>query len=173
MVSMVLTGDVMLGRLVSETLLAYHTAYPWGDILPEMHQADLRLVNLECVISDRGKPWSRWEKAFHFRAHPRAIEALKLAQVNCVVIANNHVLDFEEEAFLQMLELLEAAGIPYVGAGRNLAEARRPVLLSAGDLKIAVAAFTDNEPGWTEVPAALRAESAAMSGFVTVSHFRM
>lgn len=148
MASIFFTGDVMLGRLVNEAMLRYGVAYPWGDVLPFLHQADLRIVNLECVISDKGKPWSCWEKAFHFRANPVAIEALKLARVDCLVIANNHVLDYEEEAFLQMLELLEAAGIPYVGAGRNLEAARKPALLQTEDLQIGIVAFTDNEPGW-------------------------
>lgn len=148
MSSILFTGDVMLGRLVGEALLRYGVAYPWGNVLPELHRADLRIVNLECVISDKGSPWSRWEKVFHFCANPLAIEALKLARIDCVVIANNHVLDYEEEAFLQMLELLEAAGIPYLGAGRNLEDARRPVILQAPGLQIGMVAFTDNEPGW-------------------------
>ncbi len=148
MSSLCLTGDLMLGRLVNEALLRYGATYPFGDVLGELHRADLRVVNLECVISDRGRPFSRWEKAFHFRAHPHALEALKQARIDCVVLANNHVLDYEEEAFLQMLDLLREARIPYVGAGRNLAEARRPVLLSAGHYKVGLVAFTDNEPGW-------------------------
>lgn len=152
MITLCLTGDLMLGRLVNEALLRYGAAYPFGNVLEVFHRAHLRVVNLECVISDRGRPFSRWEKAFHFRAHPRALEALKLARIDCVVLANNHVLDYEEEAFLQMLELLEESHIPYVGAGRNLAEARRPVLLSVGEYTVGVVAFTDNEPGWKAGP---------------------
>ncbi len=152
MVTLCLTGDLMLGRLVNEALMRYGAAYPFGNVLEVFHQAHLRVVNLECVISDRGQPFSRWEKAFHFRAHPQALKALQLARIDCVVLANNHVLDYEEEAFLQMLELLQEAHIPYVGAGRNLAEARRPALLSAGEYTVGVVAFTDNEPGWKAGP---------------------
>ncbi|GIW34140.1 CapA family protein [Meiothermus sp.] len=152
MVCLCLTGDLMLGRLVNEALLRYGPAYPFGNVLDEFYRADLRLVNLECVISDRGRPFSRWEKAFHFRAHPQALGALQLARIDCVVLANNHVLDYEEEAFLQMLELLQGAHIPYVGAGRNLAEACRPVLLPTQSGPVGVVAFTDNEPGWKAGP---------------------
>jgi poly-gamma-glutamate capsule biosynthesis protein CapA/YwtB (metallophosphatase superfamily) len=147
-----LAGDTMLGRVVNEALLRHGPAYPWGDVLPELHRADARIVNLECVIARHGTPWQRWPKAFHFRANPLAIDALKLAGIDCVVIANNHVLDYEEEAFLEMLGLLEAAGIPYVGAGRNLEEARRPVILQLQGLRLGVVAFTDNEPGWKATP---------------------
>lgn len=143
-----LTGDVMLGRVVNEALLRHGPAYPWGNVLPELHRADVRIVNLECVIARHGTPWERWPKVFHFRANPLAIDALKLAKIDCVVIANNHVLDYEEEAFLEMLDLLDAAGIARVGAGRNLEEARRPVVLQVQGLRLGVVAFTDNEPGW-------------------------
>ena len=147
-VSIALTGDVMLGRLVAAKLQRFGPLHPWGNVIPHLGAADLRIINLECVIARSGVPWSRWRKVFHFRADPLAIESLKKAGVDCVVLANNHVLDYEEEALVEMLGLLEQAGIRYVGAGRNLEEAARPAMLQARGLRIAIVAFTDNEPGW-------------------------
>lgn len=60
-------GDVMLGRLVNEALKHEPHEYPWGDTLDILKNADLRICNLECVISDVGQPWSETAKAFHFR----------------------------------------------------------------------------------------------------------
>ena len=147
-VSIALTGDVMLGRLVGSKLERLGPLHPWGNMLPSLSAADLRIINLECVIARTGKPWSRWRKVFHFRADPIAIESLKKAGIDCVVLANNHVLDYEEEALIEMLGLLEQAGIRYVGAGRNLEEAARPAVLETSGLRVAIVAFTDNEPGW-------------------------
>jgi len=39
-----------------------------------------------------------------FRADPAPISSLQLAGVDCVVLANNHVLDCEEEGLLEMLK---------------------------------------------------------------------
>jgi poly-gamma-glutamate synthesis protein (capsule biosynthesis protein) len=147
-ITIALTGDVMLGRLVNSAFQQRGPAYPLGDVLPVLQAADLRIVNLECVIASSGRPWARWHKAFHFRADPIAIQTLKLAAVDCVSLANNHVLDYGEEALLEMLDLLERNGIPYTGAGRNLEAARQPALLGAKGLHVGVIAFTDNEPGW-------------------------
>jgi len=147
-VSIALTGDVMLGRLVDSKLRRAGPLHPWGNVLPHLSTADLRIINLECVIARSGTPWSRWRKVFHFRADPIAIESLKKAGIDCVVLANNHVLDYGEEALVEMLSLLQQAGIQYVGAGRNLEEAARPAILEARGLSVAVVAFTDNEPGW-------------------------
>src|SRR5262249_29965137 len=127
-------------------------AHPWGDLLPLLDEADLTVMNLECVIARGGRPWSRWPKVYHFRADPVAMTALQMAGVDCVTLANNHVLDYEEEALLEMLGLLDQGAIAYTGAGRDLEEARRPALLEALGMRVAVVAFTDNEPGWAAQP---------------------
>lgn len=147
-VTLALTGDVMLGRLMNAVLHERGPRYPWGNTLPLLRNADLTLMNLECVIATSGRPWDRWPKAFHFRADPVALEALLQAGTDFVSLANNHVLDYQEEALLEMLDRLDASGIAHAGAGRNLAEAAQPAILESHSLRIAVLAFTDNEPGW-------------------------
>lgn len=142
----------MLGREVDKILQSRGPLHPWGNTLPLLQKADLTIVNLECVIAAGGRPFERWRKVFHFRAGRYAIDSLKLAGIDCVTLANNHVLDFEVEALLEMLELLENSGIAYTGAGRSLQECRRPALLEARGAKVAVLAFTDNEPGWAATP---------------------
>ena len=59
-------GDVMLGRLVNAALKGRPPAYPWGDTLSLFKEADVRICNLECAISDWGSPWSATPKVFHF-----------------------------------------------------------------------------------------------------------
>lgn len=101
-----LTGDVMLGRMVDQTVIRPAVVPPeavWGDVLPILLAADLRVINLECVISARGQEWRPQSKAFHFRAHPRAIEFLKAARIDCVTLANNHVLDYGPDALRHCL----------------------------------------------------------------------
>jgi poly-gamma-glutamate synthesis protein (capsule biosynthesis protein) len=142
----------MLGRGVAQAIQWYGAAYPWGNVMPILQQADLTVINLECVIAEAGSPWSRWPKEFCFRAPPQAIETLKLAGIDSVSLANNHVLDYEEEAFGEMLRRLKEAGIAYTGAGGNLEEASRPAILRTGQLPVGVVAFTDNEPEWAAGP---------------------
>ncbi len=146
-----LTGDVMLGRLIDQHVLADESlppAYVWGDTLPLLHAADLRLINLECVISARGERWRPESKPFHFRARPRAIEVLRAARIDAVTIANNHILDYGVAALEECLHLLDRAGISHAGAGLTLADALRPALLESPPGRIAVIAITDNEPAW-------------------------
>jgi len=143
-----LVGDVMLGRMVNETLKTVPPNYPWGNVLSVFQKADVRMANLECVVSDRGNPWTVTPKVFRFRTDAKNVEALKIAQINAVSIANNHTLDFEYEAMFEMIKLLDEAGISHAGAGANLEEASRPALWKINGVKIGFIAFTDNEPDW-------------------------
>ena len=130
MTTLALTGDVMLGRKVAEVLDDYmRPEEPWGDVRPFLDASDLRIINLECAITDNEQPWTRTPKVFHFRTPPSAIETLRTARIDACSLANNHTLDFEEQGLLDTLEHLDAAGIRHAGAGRNREEAADPAIL--------------------------------------------
>jgi poly-gamma-glutamate capsule biosynthesis protein CapA/YwtB (metallophosphatase superfamily) len=141
-------GDVMLGRLVNQMLRVKPPTYPWGDTLPLFREADVRLCNLECVISDRGTPWSATPKVFHFRSDAKNVAVLNAAQIDAVSLANNHALDFSYEGLFDMLRHLEQAGIRFAGAGATSKEASAPIIWEVQGRKLGFIAFTDNEPGW-------------------------
>jgi len=139
-------GDVMIGRLVNERLKHAPPRYPWGNVLPVFRSADVRICNLECVIADSGSPWT--PKVFNFRSDRKNIRVLQAAGIDAVSLANNHSLDYGYDALLEMLPLLDHAGIKRAGAGRSLEEAMQPGVLTAGGMRIGLISFTDNEPRW-------------------------
>jgi poly-gamma-glutamate capsule biosynthesis protein CapA/YwtB (metallophosphatase superfamily) len=141
-------GDVMLGRLVNAVLREQSPAYPWGDTLLLFHDADVRLCNLECVLSDGGTPWSATPKVFHFRSDAKNIEVLNAACMDAVSLANNHSLDFDYEGLFHTMGNLEAIGIQYAGAGTTIIQASAPAIWEVKGKKLGLIAFTDNEPGW-------------------------
>lgn len=145
---LLLVGDVMLGRLVNDALERVPAEYPWGNTIPIFREADWRACNLECVISDRGRPWGRTPKEFHFRSDAKNVAVLKAAQIDAVSLANNHTLDYEYEAMFEMLEILDKERIAHAGAGDDLAKASAPAISDINDKKIGLIAFTDNEPEW-------------------------
>ena len=146
--TLLFVGDVMLGRLVNEALKQKSPAYPWGDTLALFHDADVRICNLECVISDWGTPWSATPKVFHFRSDAKNIETLRVAHIDTVSLANNHSLDFEYQGLFHTLRNLDAAGIHYAGAGTTITEASAPAIWETKGKKLGLIAFTDNEPAW-------------------------
>jgi poly-gamma-glutamate synthesis protein (capsule biosynthesis protein) len=144
-VTVALAGDTMLGRGVARTLA---TTSPAALVAPEivaaLDQADLVVLNLECCLSERGRRWEAPGKPFYFRAPPRAVELLVLLGTDCVTLANNHALDYGFDALADTLDHLAAAGIATVGAGADLEQARRPAVLAAGGLRVAVLGATDH-----------------------------
>jgi poly-gamma-glutamate synthesis protein (capsule biosynthesis protein) len=152
-VTLALAGDTMLGRAVARTLA---TTPPGALVAPEvaaaMGQADLVVLNLECCVSERGRRWEAPGKPFFFRAPPRAVELLVLLGTDCVTLANNHALDYGVDALLDTLDHLAAAGIATVGAGADLDQARRPAMLTAGGLRVAVLGVTDHPADFAAGP---------------------
>ena len=80
-----------------------------------------------------------------FRAKPEMVNCLNEMGVDIVSLANNHASDYGEISLLDTLDTLEGAGIPYVGAGRDLEEASKVVFYQKGDMKIGVVSATEVE----------------------------
>ena len=108
-----------------------------------MHGIDLMWVNCESCFSDRGEPLPG--KLYKFRAKTANVRYFADLGVDIVGLANNHVFDYGEQSFVDTLEALESAGIPYVGAGRNIAAAQAPVYLRANGLTVAYVAASRAE----------------------------
>jgi poly-gamma-glutamate synthesis protein (capsule biosynthesis protein) len=139
------TGDVMLGRLVNEQISTTSYTYPWGDVLALLRDTDLNIINLETTLttSTREVP-----KVFNYKADPDKVQSLTEARIDVVNLANNHILDFAEEGLLETITVLDSVGIQHVGAGRNKAEAAKPVILKKKNITLGILGYTDNEPGW-------------------------
>ncbi|TMK46645.1 MAG: CapA family protein [Actinobacteria bacterium] len=144
-VTLALAGDTMLGRGVAQTLERSGPGALFADdVVEATRAADLFVLNLECCISERGDPWPAPGKPFFFRAPPVATDVLTNLGVDCVTLANNHALDFGEEALLDTFEHLGPAGIAWVGAGLDAVRARSPVFLEADGFRLAVLGITDH-----------------------------
>ncbi len=114
-----------------------------SELVDVMKNADIMWLNNEFTYSTRGSAMSG--KEFTFRANPSRVENLKLLGVDIVGLANNHVYDYGKNALLDTFETLENAGIPYVGAGRNLEQAKTPVYMEVGGKTVAFVAASRAE----------------------------
>lgn len=141
------TGDVMLGRLVNEKQGERPPETVWGDVLDHLGALDGLFVNLECCLSDRGSPWTRSHRQLHFRADPDlARAALASAGVTWANVANDHLLDYGEDALRDTLATLTEAGIAHAGGGETAAEAWEPSSVTVGKTTLSVVAATDTAP---------------------------
>src|SRR5215210_990306 len=103
--------------------------WPWGEALQIVEQfaPDVRLLNLETSITAGGE-FARG-KAVHYRMHPDNVGCLTVIRPDVCALANNHILDFGYEGLTDTLRTLREAGIRGAGAGLDVSEAERPVVV--------------------------------------------
>lgn len=129
-------GDVLLDGSVANVISNKGANYILSDVKPILSGADISMINLECPISTRGTKAK--DKQFTFRAKPSSVDVLTSAGIDIVTLANNHILDFGQDAMLDTFDYLDKAGIKYVGAGHNIDEASIAKYFKIDDFNVAI-----------------------------------
>lgn len=104
------------------------------EILEKTVKSDVFFLNHEYCIGESGEPLEG--KFYTFRANPGRMGILEEMGTDLVSLANNHVYDYGPEALLETADRLSQANIPYVGGGRNLEEAKRPIYFVVNGIKV-------------------------------------
>ena len=100
--------------------------------------ADIAIANFENPAPNR----VRWHTSGTvFSADPGIIDGLVNAGIDYVSLANNHIGDAGDAGILQTIDNLEERGLAYSGAGKDSAAARKPAILEAGGVKVAVLGY--------------------------------
>jgi poly-gamma-glutamate capsule biosynthesis protein CapA/YwtB (metallophosphatase superfamily) len=99
------------------------------------------VINLEAPLISQN-PKKKWINLYNNEC---IIDVLQMLNVIAVDLANNHIMDWEEDGLRALINHLEQAGIQYFGAGQNLDEAVKPMIIEKNDIKIGLAGF-----GWSE-----------------------
>jgi poly-gamma-glutamate capsule biosynthesis protein CapA/YwtB (metallophosphatase superfamily) len=103
-------------------------SYIWGAALQELMcaQPDARIINLETSITRRG---TFVPKGINYRMSPENAVCLVSADIDCCVLANNHILDWGHAGLFDTLETLERLRIESAGAGLDIDQASAPAVL--------------------------------------------
>ncbi len=137
-------GDITFGEQVGPTLAARGARYPWTDVASTLRGADITTGNLETSVSTRGTASA---KEFRFRGLPSYLVPLsRFAGFDVLTLANNHSADYGRDALLDTIRYVHDAGIQTIGAGANERRARRPAIVEAGGLRVALLGYSDVNP---------------------------
>lgn len=137
-------GDVMLAGRWSSDLMRNGFTSPFAHVADELKKGDITLANLESPLARGGIEFI--EKKFRFRGDPAVASALKSSGINLVTLANNHIMDFGADALAETVQHLEKSKIAWIGAGKNLSEARTMALYSIKGKKIAFLGYSLTQP---------------------------
>ena len=115
--------------------------YVWGDAIQILKEKnpDLRIINLETSVTTSDTQWPM--KGIHYRMHPGNINVIQSANIDCCVLANNHVVDWGFPGLMETLSTLENAGIKFTGAGHNSCEAKAPAVFQMANKNTRVLVF--------------------------------
>ena len=142
-------GDVNLGRQVGQGLLKGTMKDPFARMKPVLQCADCVFANLESPISDQNGETESPTSNFVFCAPPVAAKALKLAGVTIVSTANNHALDYSLQGLCETLLHLDNAGVRHVGTSADSVRRVPPAILTCKGMTVGFLAYTQsvNEAG--------------------------
>jgi poly-gamma-glutamate synthesis protein (capsule biosynthesis protein) len=134
--TLALAGDVHFMDRVAVRLAA-DPATVFGEAAPVLSRADVTMVNLETAITTGGVPQA---KAFHFRAPPVALTALRDAGIDVATMANNHGADYGAEGIADSLAAIAASHFPVIGIGKDNNAAFAPYTRTINGAKLAIIA---------------------------------
>jgi len=141
MIKIIGVGDIMPGGLLHGS----NSPFISDKVMAYLNQGDIRVGTLECAIGNSPdfieEKMKRYGDVIY--APDEDLKRLKEMNINLVSLANNHFFDLKESGAFHTIEMLDAMGIAHCGAGKNLQEAQKPVVVNINGKTIAFLAFCD------------------------------
>jgi poly-gamma-glutamate capsule biosynthesis protein CapA/YwtB (metallophosphatase superfamily) len=137
--TIVAVGDLSFSGI--DPIILQDPEYPWADTKEILETATILVGNQEIPFTSRGSVYTN--KKWILRADPGTAQSLTTAGFDVVTLANNHIMDYGPIGLQDTLTALDDANIAHAGAGMNLEDARRPVIITTPDgVKFAFLAYS-------------------------------
>ena len=115
----------------------------YGELLPLLREADLRIVNCECALTRSAH--GVWKSGAVFKGRPAHVRGLTVVPFDVACLANNHVLDYGMAGLRDTLRVLRRHGVRTVGAGLSEREACAPLSLTVNGVRVHIVNFSEGE----------------------------
>ncbi|MHA1252753.1 MAG: CapA family protein [Candidatus Helarchaeota archaeon] len=114
---------------------------PFYNIKKDLLNADLNVCNLEGpIIKNYKKGYIR--KSAPICTLEDNIQYLSNNNINCVCLANNHIMDYQQAGLKETILNLEKYCIKYFGAGDNLILSLKPASYIIDNIKVGLLGFS-------------------------------
>ena len=108
-----------------------------------LQNADYRIFNLELPLTDWEKPIPKCGS--NLIAPTKCVEGYKAMHVDLLTLANNHILDQDQQGLESTTIVLDEAGIAYTGVGQTPEDASKPYIFECDGKRIGVYACAEHE----------------------------
>lgn len=133
LIFLLMTGTTALTRDIARKMDQNGVDYPAEKILPWFQSADLVHISNEisfkedCNLNDR----------LLFCSKPDYLKLLQKIGANIIELTGNHLNDFGSVQLENTLNVYDQNGMSYYGGGKDLADARKPLLIEKNGNKLA------------------------------------
>lgn len=134
---------VFLGDIMPGGVLHYKNDFASDEIKSYLNGFKYRIATLETAIGDDSNFDSEKMKGRMNIIYSKNSDISKVIElnINIVSLANNHVFDLGVDGFKNTIAILEKNNILYCGAGLNIEEASRPVIINSSGQSTAIFAY--------------------------------
>lgn len=137
--SIILLGDIAFNGLISEQ--PEKNTERFSLVAPFLQEADLVFANLEVPVKVADVK-NEYKNFIHYSQPEPTEQLLKLLNIGCVSLANNHIYDCKMDGLQATINLLDELGIYHTGAGWKQ-EHIEPVIIEKEDQRIGFLAYVD------------------------------
>lgn len=106
-------------------------------------QSDYKIFNLEAPITECEEKIKK--NGPNLKISSTAIKGIKDMEPTCVLLANNHVMDYGEKGLQDTLDILDTNNINWIGVGENKFNIDKSFVIEAEGKKIVIYNCCENE----------------------------
>jgi len=107
----------------------------FGMAYKRIKEADISLCNLEMLFTTGDSLQYRDHVTWDSKADPGNARAIALAGFDVISHASNRCFDYGPDALLESIDVLRGNGMQVIGAGKDIAEARKPAILERNGIR--------------------------------------
>lgn len=106
--------------------------------------SDINIVNLECpIISEDEAKITKIGP--HLSTTEEVNNQLRKINIHAVTLANNHILDYGDKGLEATFESCKRNNLLFVGAGNDLSDASKPLVIESNGIRVGIVNFCENE----------------------------
>lgn len=146
-------------------------------LLPIIKDSRYTIVNFEAPLSGKVTTEPLAKDFVHFSDPAKSVAALERAGIDAINLANNHALDQGRTGLTNSLNALQGSKLKWFGAGNNLDEAERPLVMTVplpggGTRKIAIIGLFQIRSGYRDLYKFYASKTESGTNPINITRFR-
>jgi poly-gamma-glutamate synthesis protein (capsule biosynthesis protein) len=135
--SLTMTGVTALVRATAHKMETQGINYPGEKIRELLLEADFTHISNEVAFAESCPYPNPYQTDLRFCSSPTYIDLLQYLDIDIIELTGNHIQDWSKEDFVTTLGMYDAGNFAYFGGGRNLDEAKTPLLIEHNGNRLA------------------------------------